>query len=85
MKKTKRKTYLLALLPFLILVGLFEILPILSIIVRSFMPQGGGNRYYLRKLYPDLYHEAVSVSDHKQFVYRRLFFCHRTCRSLSWG
>ena len=41
MKKTKRKTYLLALLPFLILVGLFEILPILSIIVRSFMPQGG--------------------------------------------
>lgn len=40
--KAKRKTYLLALLPFLILAGLFEILPVLTIIGKSFMPEGGG-------------------------------------------
>ena len=63
MKKTKRKTYLLALLPFLILVGLFEILPILSIIVRSFMPQGGAIgitlENYIRIFTTKLYQSAI--------------------------
>lgn len=41
MRKTQTKKYLLALLPFLILVGLFEIIPIVSIIIRSFTPENG--------------------------------------------
>lgn len=41
MKKNKAKTYLLALLPFVILVGMFEIVPVLSIILKSFMPDDG--------------------------------------------
>lgn len=41
MRKTRTKQYLLALLPFVILVGLFEIIPILSIIIRSFTPESG--------------------------------------------
>ncbi|HJC10522.1 MAG TPA: ABC transporter permease subunit [Candidatus Blautia merdigallinarum] len=63
MKKTKRKTYLFALLPFLILVGLFEILPILSIIIRSFMPQGGAIgitlENYIRIFTTKLYQSAI--------------------------
>lgn len=41
-KGVKSKSYLLALLPFLILAGMFELLPVLTIIGRSFMPEGGG-------------------------------------------
>lgn len=41
MRKTQTKQYLLALLPFVILVGLFEIIPIASIILRSFTPESG--------------------------------------------
>lgn len=41
MRKTQTKKYLLALLPFVILVGLFEIIPIATIIVRSFTPESG--------------------------------------------
>lgn len=42
-----RKTYLLALLPFLVLVGMFELLPVLTMIVKSFLPEGGGIRFTL--------------------------------------
>lgn len=41
MRKTQTKQYLLALLPFVVLVGLFEIIPIASIILRSFTPESG--------------------------------------------
>lgn len=41
MNRKQTKTYLFALLPFIILVGLFEIVPILSIIIKSFMPETG--------------------------------------------
>ena len=36
-----RKTYLAALLPFILLVGMFELLPIAITIVRSFLKEGG--------------------------------------------
>ena len=53
----------MALLPFFILVGLFEILPILSIIVRSFMPQGGAIgitlENYIRIFTTMLYQSAI--------------------------
>lgn len=39
MNKNRKKTYLLALLPFLILVGMFELIPVLSIVVKSFIPE----------------------------------------------
>lgn len=41
MRKRQTKTYLVALLPFVILVGLFEIIPVLSIIIQSFTPESG--------------------------------------------
>lgn len=37
-----RKKYLLALLPFLILIAMFEIAPMISIIIKSFAPESGG-------------------------------------------
>lgn len=37
-----KRTYLLALLPFLVLVGMFELLPVLTILVKSVLPEGGG-------------------------------------------
>lgn len=42
MKALKGKTYLFALLPFLLLAGMFELVPILTVVVKSFMPEGGG-------------------------------------------
>lgn len=38
MKKGHKKQYLFALLPFVILIGLFEIIPIISVVIRSFTP-----------------------------------------------
>lgn len=40
-KSAKKKSYFAALLPFLILAGMFEILPVFTIIVKSFMPESG--------------------------------------------
>lgn len=40
MIKTKRKTYVLALLPFLLLCLLFEIIPVVYTVLRSFVPEG---------------------------------------------
>ena len=63
MKKKQSKKYLFALLPFLILVGLFEVLPVISIIVRSFMPQGGAIgvtlENYIRIFTTKLYQSAI--------------------------
>lgn len=41
MKKFKIKSYLLALLPFLILVLMFELLPLVNVIIKSFSADGG--------------------------------------------
>lgn len=38
----KKKTYLFAMAPFLILCMMFEIVPVIYTIVRGFMPEGGG-------------------------------------------
>lgn len=40
-KSVNKRFYLAALLPFLILAGMFEILPVFTIIVKSFMPESG--------------------------------------------
>ena len=85
MKKKQSKKYLFALLPFLILVGLFEVLPVISIIVRSFMPQGGAIGVTLENYIRIFYHKAVSVSDLEQSVYSSLFLSHRTCCRLLRG
>ena len=39
--KTQKKTYLFALAPFLLLCLLFEIIPVIYTVVRSFFPEGG--------------------------------------------
>ena len=39
--KTQKKTYLFALAPFLLLCLLFEIIPVIYTVVRSFFPHGG--------------------------------------------
>lgn len=41
MKKIKFKSYLIALIPFLILICLFELLPLASVVVKSFLSDAG--------------------------------------------
>jgi putative spermidine/putrescine transport system permease protein len=58
----KRKYYLAAMIPFLILVGLFEILPLFMVIVRSFMPEnaiGLTLDHYVHIFSTRLYQQAV--------------------------
>ncbi len=43
MKNNKKYIYLLALLPFLVVALLFEVIPLLMIVFNSFMPDGGGS------------------------------------------
>lgn len=63
MKNKQSKLYLLALLPFLILIGMFEIVPILSIIIRSFSPDNGTLGFtfdnYIRIFSKQLYRSAI--------------------------
>lgn len=40
MKTIVNKNYVWALLPFLLLVGLFEVVPVISVIMKSFVPEG---------------------------------------------
>lgn len=47
----KKRTYFAALLPFLILAGMFEILPVFTIIVKSFMPESGDPGFIIAKLH----------------------------------
>ena len=63
MKNKQSKLYLLALLPFLILIGMFEIVPILLIIIRSFSPDNGTLGFtfdnYIRIFSKQLYRSAI--------------------------
>ena len=62
MKKQHTKTYLFALLPFIVLVGMFEIIPILSIVVQSFTSSGGFDftlDNYIRIFTKQLYQTAI--------------------------
>ncbi|MGN1192750.1 MAG: ABC transporter permease [Dorea sp.] len=63
MKREQKKLHLFALLPFIILIGLFEIIPILYIVIRSFTPD---NRVigitldnYIRIFSKQLYRSAI--------------------------
>lgn len=66
MKKNNIKTYLFAMLPFLILVGMFEIVPIIMIIFRSFTPEDGSIGItlanYIRVFTKELYQTAIMNS-----------------------
>jgi len=58
----KKKYHLLALAPFLILIGLFEILPLVMVILRSFMPEnaiGLTLTHYVHIFTTRLYQQAV--------------------------
>lgn len=58
----KRKYYLAALIPFLILVTLFEILPLIMVIIRSFMPENAVGltlAHYAHIFSTRLYQQAV--------------------------
>ena len=63
MKKGHKKQYLFALLPFVILIGLFEIIPIISVVIRSFTPDDGTIRitldHYIRIFSTHLYRSAI--------------------------
>ena len=62
----KKRTYLAALLPFLILAGMFEILPVFTIIVKSFMPESGELGFtfqnYMNIFSKPLYYTAIRNS-----------------------
>lgn len=58
----KKRLHLLALVPFLILVGLFELLPLVMVVFRSFMPEhaiGLTLAHYVRIFTTRLYQQAV--------------------------
>lgn len=63
MKKSHKKQYLFALLPFVILIGLFEIIPIISVVIRSFTPDDGTIGitldHYIRIFSTHLYRSAI--------------------------
>lgn len=63
MSKKQKKLYLFAILPFVILVSLFEIIPILSIVIRSFTPDNGTFTVtldnYIRIFSKQLYRSAI--------------------------
>ncbi|MGN0421657.1 MAG: ABC transporter permease [Lachnospiraceae bacterium] len=63
MKKKQRKSFLIALLPFIILVSMFEIIPVLGIVIRSFTPDDGTIgvtlNNYIRVFSKPLYQSAI--------------------------
>ena len=63
MKKKQRKSFLIALLPFIILISMFEIIPVLGIVIRSFTPDDGTIGVtlsnYIRVFSKPLYQSAI--------------------------
>lgn len=58
----KNKKYFIALLPFLIVIALFEILPIVSIVIKSVSLRGGGGftlEHFIRIFTKDLYLKSI--------------------------
>lgn len=59
----QKKTYLLALIPFLVLCVLFELIPIIYTIIRSFVPEGEGFGFtlanYINIFTKPLYQKAI--------------------------
>ncbi|MDO5416697.1 MAG: ABC transporter permease subunit [Lachnospiraceae bacterium] len=62
----RNKAYLLAVIPFVMLAGMFEILPVLATIIKSFLPEGGGVgltlEHYISIFTKPLYVSAVKNS-----------------------
>ncbi len=62
----KKHAYLAALIPFLLLAGMFEILPVLTIIAKSFLPEGGEKgvtlQNYINIFSKPLYRSAIKNS-----------------------
>ncbi|WRK54091.1 hypothetical protein SD457_03260 [Coprobacillaceae bacterium CR2/5/TPMF4] len=61
-EKIKNKVYLLALLPFFIMVLLFEILPLINIVIESFSKTGGGGftlEHFTRIFSTRLYQQSI--------------------------
>ena len=63
MRMKPKKQYLFALLPFVILIGMFEIMPIITIVIRSFTPDNGALGVtlsnYVRIFSKPLYQSAI--------------------------
>lgn len=62
LKKFKFKPYLLALLPFLIMVVMFEMLPLIGVIIKSFRLEGGDSftlNNYIEILNTEYYRQAI--------------------------
>lgn len=61
----KKRSYLFAALPFIVLAGMFEILPVLTTIVKSFLSEGGGGltlENYITAFTKPLYLSAIKNS-----------------------
>lgn len=60
--KSRKKYYLLALIPFVLMIILFEILPLVSIIIKSFSPRGEIGftlEHFIRIFSKDLYRNSI--------------------------
>lgn len=64
----KKRTYLLSALPFIVLAGMFEILPVLTTIVKSFLPEGGGAGLTLEN-YISIFTKPLYVSAMKNSLF----------------
>ena len=66
MKGKRSRLYLLALLPFMLLIILFELLPMAIVLARSFLPEGGGVgftlEHYVSIFTKKLYQTAITNS-----------------------
>ena len=69
MRKTKKHAYLLALIPFAIIVVMYEFIPLFTIILRSFFPRDGiGFTFqnyidiFSKKLYSDAVLNSIQIS-----------------------
>lgn len=65
MNKLKFKSYLLALVPFLLLIFIFELLPLCSIIFKSFVQEGNGGftlDNYINVFSKPIYRQAITNS-----------------------
>ncbi len=59
MKKNKNRIYLLALLPFIVVTFLFELIPLIMIIFNSFMPEGSFG--FTLEHYKDIFTKALGA------------------------
>ena len=80
--KTQKKTYIFALVPFLLLCLLFEIIPVIFTVIRSFFPEGGDMGFTLDNYINIFTGKTVSAGHSQQSAHLDSFFGYRAARGI---